>query len=99
MKTNKETRRSIARKSFLLKIFSKLYLAAATIRSSLKLVFRKCWQQKQLYSGTTIFKEHLLPAATLYNKGLFLLTSYVALAYNFEQLILSISNVHVCSSI
>ena len=73
MKTNKETRRSIPRKPLLLKIFSKLYLEAATKRCSLKLVFLKCWQQKQLYSGITSFKEHLLLATTPYNKGFFLL--------------------------
>ena len=54
MRTNKETHRSIARKSFIVKIFSKLYLEAATERCSLKLVFLKCWQQKQLFSGTAI---------------------------------------------
>ena len=64
MRTNKETRRSIARKSFILKIFSKIYLEAATKRCSLKLVFLTCWQQ--LFSGTAIFKEHLLLAATVY---------------------------------
>ena len=64
MRTNKETRRSIARKSFILKIFSKIYLEAATKRCSLKLVFLKCWQQ--LFSGTAIFREHLPLAATVY---------------------------------
>ena len=39
MRTNKETHRSIARKSFIVKIFSKLYLEAATKMCSLKLVF------------------------------------------------------------
>ena len=29
-------------------------------------MFLKCWQQKQLFSGTAIFKEHLSLAATLY---------------------------------
>ena len=39
----------------------------------MQLVFLKCWQQKQLYSGITSFKEHLLLATTPYNKGFFLL--------------------------
>ena len=34
-----------------------------------------------------------------YTKGLFLLKSYVALDYNFEQIILSILNLHMCSFI
>ena len=88
MKTNKETRRSIARKSFLLKIFSKLYLAAATKRCSLKLVFLKCWQQKQLFSGTTIFKEHLSLAATLYYLGA--LNQYLLRILRILQIILLI---------
>ena len=66
MRTNKETHQSTARKSSIVKIFSKLYLEAATERPSLKLVFLKCWQQKQLFPGTAIFKEHLSLAATVY---------------------------------
>ena len=66
MKTNKETRWSIARKLSILKKFSKPYLEAATKKCSLKLVFLKCCQKKQVFSGTTIFKEHLSLAATLY---------------------------------
>ena len=57
MRTNKETHRSIGGKLFIVKIFSKLYLEAATKRFSLKLVFLKCWQQKQLFSGTAILKK------------------------------------------
>ena len=66
MRTNKETHQSIAGKSFIVKIFSKLYLEAATKRCSLKLVFLKCWQQKQLFSGKAILKEHVSLAATVY---------------------------------
>ena len=39
VRTNKETHRSIARQLFMVKIFSKLYLEAATKRYSLKLMF------------------------------------------------------------
>ena len=88
MKTNKETHRSIARKSFIFKIFSKLYLEAATKRCSLKLVFLKCWQQKQLFSGTTIFKEHLSLAATLYYLGA--LNQYLLRILRILQIILLI---------
>ena len=42
VRINEETRRSIARKSFILKIFSKIHLEAATKRCSLKLVVLKC---------------------------------------------------------
>ena len=38
VRTNKETHRSIACKSFIVEIFSKLYLEAATKMCSLKLV-------------------------------------------------------------
>ena len=65
MRTNKETHRSIARKSFIVKILLRLYLEAATQRCSLKLVFLKCWQQKQLFSGKAILKEHLSPLTIL----------------------------------
>ena len=47
-------------------MFSKPYLEVTTKRYSLKLVFLKCWQQKQLFSGTAIFKEYLSLAATVY---------------------------------
>ena len=66
MRTKKETRRSIAPKSFILKMFSKLYLEAATESCSLKLLFLKCWQHNQLSWGTAILKEHLLLATTVY---------------------------------
>ena len=88
MKRNKETRRSIVRKSLILKIFSKLYLEAATKRYSLKLVFLRCSQQKQLFSGTTIFKEHLSLAATLYYLGV--LNQYLLRILRILQIILLI---------
>ena len=88
MKTNKETHWSIACKLFILKIFWKLYLEAATKSCSLKLVFLKCWQQKQLFSGTTIFKEHLSLAATLYYLGV--LNQYLLRILRILQIILLI---------
>ena len=69
VRTNKETHRSIACKSFIVEIFSKLYLEAATKMCSLKLVFLKYWQQKQLFSRIAICKEHLSLAATVYFLG------------------------------
>ena len=71
VKTNKETRQSIARKSFLLKIFSKLYLEAPWVFFEIDVP--NMLATETAIFRTTIFKEHLLlaAAATLHNKGLY----------------------------